>query len=79
MLQVVFDEGLDKTPAFVTGLDELRTLVAEFLPEKVEVQTGIAADSIRNLTRRLQMLHQPLCMDASGFQCKHLVGHVNGS
>jgi anaerobic selenocysteine-containing dehydrogenase len=84
MLQVIFDEGLDKTPAFVTGLDELRALVAEFLPEKVEVQTGIAADSIRNLTRAFANAPSAvvygrvgLSMQAFGGACQWLLNALN--
>jgi anaerobic selenocysteine-containing dehydrogenase len=49
MLHVVFAEGLDKAPDYVTGLEELKEIVAEFTPEKVENQTGVKADTIRQI------------------------------
>lgn len=51
MLQVVFEEGLDRAPSFVTGLEELKTLVADFTPESVEQQTGVGAATIRQIVR----------------------------
>lgn len=49
MLYVVFAEGLEKCPDNITGLEELKEIVAEFSPEKVENQTGVAADTIRHI------------------------------
>ncbi len=49
MLHVVFAEGLDKSPAYITGLEELREIVAGFSPEKVENQTGIKGITIREI------------------------------
>lgn len=51
MVHVVFAEGLDKSPDYVTGLEELKAIVAEFSPEKVENQTGIKAHTIREIVR----------------------------
>jgi len=51
MLYVVFEENLDKTPQYVTGLEELKAIVAAFPPEKVAQQTGIDANAIRQLVR----------------------------
>jgi len=49
MLHVVFTEGLDKVPDYVTGLEVLKETVAEFSPEKVENPTGMKADTIRQI------------------------------
>ncbi|WP_428653762.1 molybdopterin-dependent oxidoreductase [Runella sp.] len=84
MLQVIFAEGLDKTPDFVTGLEELKHIVVEFLPEKVEAQTGIAADSIRSLTRAFANAPSAvaygrvgLSMQAFGGACQWLLNALN--
>lgn len=84
MLQVIFEEGLEKAPDFVTGLDELREISAEFLPEKVEAQTGIAADSIRSLTRAFANAPSAvaygrvgLSMQAFGGACQWLLNALN--
>jgi len=49
MLHVVFTEGLDKVPDYVTGLEVLKETVAKFSPEKVENPTGMKADTIRQI------------------------------
>ncbi|TAF82672.1 MAG: molybdopterin oxidoreductase family protein [Runella slithyformis] len=49
MLQVVFEEKLDKVPAYVTGLEELKSIVSDFKPERVAEKTGIAANTIRQI------------------------------
>lgn len=84
MLQVIFEEGLEKAPTFVTGLDELREISSEFLPEKVQAQTGIAADSIRNLTRAFANAPSAvaygrvgLSMQAFGGACQWLLNALN--
>ncbi len=51
MLQVVFEEKLDKTPLHVKGLDELKAAVAQYTPEAVAVQTGISATDIRQIVK----------------------------
>jgi anaerobic selenocysteine-containing dehydrogenase len=51
MLQVVFEEKLDKTPDYVKGLEELKATVANYTPEKVAAQTGISAITIRQIVR----------------------------
>jgi anaerobic selenocysteine-containing dehydrogenase len=56
LAQVIFSEGLDEPGALaehVNGLGEVRALVAEFEPERVAEQTGIAADEIRRMAREL--------------------------
>ncbi len=53
MLHVLFDEGLATPAAYVDHVDEVRDLVAAFTPELAERASGIAADTIRQLTRDL--------------------------
>jgi anaerobic selenocysteine-containing dehydrogenase len=49
MLQVVFEENLDKTPHYTTGLEELKAIVKDYSPELVAKQTGISAADIRQI------------------------------
>ena len=51
MVHVLFEEGLTNPPAYVDHVDRLRELVAEFTPERAERASGVAADTIRRLTR----------------------------
>jgi anaerobic selenocysteine-containing dehydrogenase len=51
LLQVIFEEKLDKTPHYVKGLDELKAAVAHYTPEAVAVQTGISAAAIRQIVK----------------------------
>ncbi len=51
MLHVLFEEGLTTPPAYVDHVDEVRDLVAGFTPERAEVASGVAADTIRRLAR----------------------------
>ncbi|MCU0338848.1 MAG: molybdopterin-dependent oxidoreductase [Spirosomaceae bacterium] len=51
MLHVVFAEGLEKMPDYAVGVETLKEIVADFSPELVEKQTGIAAKTIRHLVR----------------------------
>jgi anaerobic selenocysteine-containing dehydrogenase len=56
MVQVLFDEDLvdcGTVAEYVAGLDELATCAKPFTPEAVEPITGIPADQIRDITRRL--------------------------
>ncbi len=51
MLQVIFAEGLDRTPAWVEGLDEVRQLAAQHSPEAAAGAAGIDAETITRLAR----------------------------
>jgi anaerobic selenocysteine-containing dehydrogenase len=54
MAQVLFAENLvrlGRLASIIDGLDRLRDAVADFTPERVAGVTGIAADTIRQLTR----------------------------
>ncbi|WP_148614561.1 molybdopterin-dependent oxidoreductase [Nocardioides rubriscoriae] len=53
MLQVLFEEGLARPPAYVDGLDQLAALVAPFTPERAAVVSGVDADTIRRLAREV--------------------------
>ncbi|MBI3212822.1 MAG: molybdopterin-dependent oxidoreductase [Mycobacterium sp.] len=56
IVHVLFDEdlvapALGGIAATVTGLDEVRTLAADFVPETVAAHCGLPADDIRQLAR----------------------------
>ena len=56
MLQVIIAEGrvkLGRLAAFTDGLDALSSACAAYTPERVSVATGMSADAIRSLARRL--------------------------
>ncbi len=54
MLHVILAEGLvnvSRHAGYLDGLDDLRTVVAHFPPERVAPATGLSADTIRFLAR----------------------------
>lgn len=84
MLHVIFVEGLEKCPNNITGLEELKEIVAEFSPEKVENQTGIAANMVRKIVRAFTKAKSAvaygrigLSTQAFGGACQWLLNVVN--
>jgi anaerobic selenocysteine-containing dehydrogenase len=53
LVHVIFEEGLERPVAHLSGLEEVRALAAGFPPEDVAAATGIAAADIRRLAREL--------------------------
>ncbi len=53
MLHTVLDEGLDRAPEYVEGLEQVRDAVAPFTPERAETVSGVPAETIRGLARDL--------------------------
>jgi anaerobic selenocysteine-containing dehydrogenase len=53
MLHTILDEGLDRAPEYVDGLEEVREAVAPFTPERAEAVSGVPAETIRGLARDL--------------------------
>src|SRR5207248_11539431 len=56
LANVIFAEGLVtllEADPFISGLDQVRELVADFEPERVAEATGIAAGEIRRMAREL--------------------------
>ncbi len=51
MLNVLFEEGLTRPPAYVDNADAVAAAVAEFTPERAEQVSGVSADVIRRITR----------------------------
>lgn len=87
MLQVIFEEKLEKLghlDKFTTGLDELRTTVAAFTPERAATHTQIDAADIRNLARRFATSDSAVCYgrmgvstQAFGALCQWLIQVLN--
>ncbi len=87
MLQVIFAERLEKLgrlETFTTGLDELRTTVAAFTPERAAAHTQIAAADIRDLARRFAKSDSAVCYgrmgvstQAFGALCQWLIQALN--
>src|SRR4051794_41069303 len=53
LVNVIFEEGLEKPCEHLAGLDEVRDLSRAFSPEAVAGPTGIDAEAIRRLARGL--------------------------
>jgi len=87
MLQVIFEEKLEKLghlQKFTTGLDELRTTVAAFTPERAASHTLIDAADIRDLARRFAKSDSAVCYgrmgvstQAFGALCQWLIQALN--
>ena len=63
MVHTLFDEGLvapGRLGPSIDGVEEMRTLSAEFSPASVQDATGIAASSIRELARRASSAQHPV-------------------
>ncbi|MEO7092018.1 MAG: molybdopterin-dependent oxidoreductase, partial [Polyangiales bacterium] len=68
-LHVLFAENLaavGKHADLVIGLDDLRTLVARFSPEKVEGATGLPAAEVRRLARAFAQAPSAVCYGRIG-------------
>ncbi|MFN8348426.1 MAG: molybdopterin oxidoreductase family protein [Spirosomataceae bacterium] len=84
MLHVVFAEGWSKLPENVTGLETLKAIVEEFSPETTTTQTGMEAESVRQLV--YEFVHAKsavaygrigLSTQAFGGACQWLVNALN--
>ncbi|KGN37853.1 molybdopterin-dependent oxidoreductase [Knoellia subterranea] len=53
LVHVVLAEGLARPPAWADGVEQLRVAVSDFTPELAESVSGVAAESIRRLARRI--------------------------
>lgn len=53
MLHVLFAEDLVTAPSYADGTEAVRLAVAAYPPERAEQHSGVAADTIRRLTREL--------------------------
>ncbi|MHA1601244.1 MAG: molybdopterin dinucleotide binding domain-containing protein, partial [Alphaproteobacteria bacterium] len=69
MVNVLFTEELTapgRLAEFTDGIEKLRALAEPFEPEAVEVQTGIAAETVRDLTRRFAAAERAACYGRIG-------------
>lgn len=69
LLHVVFDEALapaDRIPSFVAGVDDVRTLVRAFTPERVAPATGISGGTIRQIARDFARAERAVCYGRVG-------------
>jgi anaerobic selenocysteine-containing dehydrogenase len=69
LLNTILGEGLanpDRLAAFTDGLELIEPLVAEFTPEQVAPQTGIAAATIRQLARDFAQAPSAVCYGRIG-------------
>lgn len=53
MVRTLLVEGLDRAPAYVDGLEEVRRLVEPFTSERAEEAGGIPAEDVRRLAHEL--------------------------
>ena len=87
MVRTLFDEGLVRLGSvadWVVGVDAVREVVAPFTPEAVAPRCGIAADTIRTLTRELAAAPRAAvyarigtCTQEYGTLCSWLVDVLN--
>lgn len=69
LLNVIFAHGLarpGRLKPWLTGLEELATLVAPFTPEQVAPLTGISAERIETLAREFAAAHRAVCYGRVG-------------
>jgi anaerobic selenocysteine-containing dehydrogenase len=77
LLQVVFDEGLDQLDhlaSFTKGVEVVKSLVAEFSPERVAPITGIEANEIRGLAREFAAAESAVCYGRIGVSTQEFGG-----
>jgi len=87
MVHTLFSEGLvdlDKLADFTDGVETLRSVSAEFTPEKAEEMTGIPAGEIIRLTREFASAASAVCYgriglstQAFGGLCQWLINAIN--
>jgi anaerobic selenocysteine-containing dehydrogenase len=73
MVNTMFVEDLvdlGRAEGLVDGLDEVRDAVADFTPEVAAARCGIAADTIRRLTRELCAADKAACYGRIGTTCQ---------
>jgi anaerobic selenocysteine-containing dehydrogenase len=77
LLHVVFDEELTRLgslASFTNGVETVRSLVAEFVPERVESITGIDSDQIRTLAREFAAADGAVCYGRIGVSTQEFGG-----
>ncbi len=77
MLNVICDENLvrlDRLATFTDGLQTIRSLVAEFSPEKTAPITGVAAAQVRELAREFARANSAVCHGRIGLSTQEFGG-----
>jgi len=87
LLQVVFGEGLEllgRLGEFCDGLESVRSVVADFAPERVAPVIGIDAEAIRTMAREFAAADSAVCYgrigvstQAFGTLCQWLINVLN--
>ena len=76
MLHVVFRDGLDRVPAWVTGLDDVRRIVADRTPEAAAALCGVDAATIERLAREFATAPSAVAYGRLGV-CHHTTGTLS--
>jgi len=77
LLNVIFSEGLTQLGAlasFTDGMETIRSVVAEFAPERVATITGISAEEIRVLAREFAAAESAVCHGRIGVSTQEFGG-----
>src|SRR5581483_9035864 len=77
LLNVLFSEGLTQLGAlasFTDGMETIRSVVAEFAPERVATITGISAEEIRVLAREFAAAESAVCHGRIGVSTQEFGG-----
>jgi len=87
LLQVVFDEGLERlgrVGEFCDGLETVRSMVVDFPPEHVAPIVGIGAEAIRTMSREFATADSAVCYGRLGVStqifgtlCQWLINVLN--
>ncbi len=80
MLQVIFEEGwvrLGRLEPYVKGLQEVRALAQDFLPEKVAVPSGVPASVIRRIAREFATTPRAVAYGRIGISTQEFGGICN--
>ncbi|WP_309648123.1 molybdopterin-dependent oxidoreductase [Nocardioides sp.] len=75
MLHVVLRDGLDRVPAWASGLDDVRRVVADRTPERAAAACGVDAPTIERLARDFALARSAVAYGRLGV-CHHTTGTV---
>lgn len=75
MLHVIFRDGLDRVPAWASGLADVRRVVADRTPERAAVACGVDAPTIGRLARDFALARSAVAYGRLGV-CHHTTGTV---
>ena len=75
LLHVIFRDGLDRTPPWVTGLEDVRRMVADHTPGPAAAACGIDAGTIERIARDFAAAPSAVAYGRLGV-CLHATGTV---